>query len=418
MQGLFACPECGAEVEPAGLAPGRYVRCQGCSTLVEVPFIPRLPGARTRSRTPRRRVSTVMVGSLAVVVLIVGAARWAVSRRREAADNQVVGLIASSKAAEEAGQTGRALALAEAALSLAQGRAISDHCMIPDLRRRRDLLSRRDVENRLAAIVELDRPGAIGECLTLERRAQTDPALRTLQGRIGATLTGLAERELADARLDLEAGRSELALTRCERILTATANGASGSGGSTRDEAKGLALAVVERFGVLIEPVRGEFTLGSSRTYDRALHPLLIEALRARHYLPRPAKSPFRSLWDQAAGYHLVIEVVERQDRAYLGTVQRATGIEGRLNLSKSGWTAWDAHLTARTRSSVPGLSTYGASRVVLGSSRNESIERRLYDDAWTHLLDQVALKLDTLPEPPLGLATVKGEAEPPSRRD
>jgi hypothetical protein len=66
----------------------------------------------------------------------------------------------------------------------------------------------------------------------------------------------------------------------------------------------------------------------------------------------------------------------------------------------------------------VPGLSTYGASRVVLGSSRNESIERRLYDDAWSHLLDQVALKLDTLPEPPLGLATVKGEAEPPSRRD
>ncbi|MEO6807791.1 MAG: hypothetical protein ABI353_01580 [Isosphaeraceae bacterium] len=418
MLGLFACPECGTEVEPAGLAPGRYVRCPGCSTLVEVPFIPRLPQARTRSQAPRLRVWTAIVTALVVVFVIVGAARWAVSRHREAAENQVVGLIASSEAAEAAGQIGRALAQAEAALTLAQDRPMDDLCMFQDLRRRRDLLSRRDIENRLDAIVGLDRPRAIGECLTLQSRAQTDPALAALQGRIGATLAGLAGADLADARLDLEAGRSELALTRCERILTTTAEGSPGSGGLTRDEARALALTVVERFGVLIEPVRGKFTLGSSQTYDKALHPLLVEALRARYYLPRPTRSPFQSLWDRSAGYQLVVEVVEHQDREYLGTVQRATGIEGRLNLSKSGWPAWDTQITARTRSSVPGLSTYGASRIVLGSNRSESIERRLYDDAWNHLLDQVAHRLDTLPEPLPGLAAVKNDAGLSLRRD
>lgn len=60
-------------------------------------------------------------------------------------------------------------------------------------------------------------------------------------------------------------------------------------------EARILALAVIERFGVLTEPVREELTLGTPQSYDKAPHPLLIEALRVGYYLPRPARSPFRS---------------------------------------------------------------------------------------------------------------------------
>lgn len=95
-----------------------------------------------------------------------------------------------------------------------------------------------------------------------------------------------------------------------------------------------------------------------------------------------------------------MVEVVERQEREYLDTVQRVAGIEGRLNLSKSGWPVWWTPIsTARTRSSGPGLSTHGASRIVPISRRGESIERRLYDDAsGPILLDQVALQLTPFP--------------------
>ena len=36
MDGSFACPECGSDVEVRGLAPGRQVRCEFCHRLLEV----------------------------------------------------------------------------------------------------------------------------------------------------------------------------------------------------------------------------------------------------------------------------------------------------------------------------------------------------------------------------------------------
>ena len=44
MDGSFACPECGSDVEVRGLAPGRQVRCGFCHRLLEVPYLPRAAG--------------------------------------------------------------------------------------------------------------------------------------------------------------------------------------------------------------------------------------------------------------------------------------------------------------------------------------------------------------------------------------
>ena len=45
MDGSFACPECGTDVEVRGLAPGRQVRCGFCHRLLEVPYLPRAADA-------------------------------------------------------------------------------------------------------------------------------------------------------------------------------------------------------------------------------------------------------------------------------------------------------------------------------------------------------------------------------------
>src|SRR4051812_30329058 len=68
MIGTFACPECGSGVSPRAGSPGRRVRCAGCGTLVEVPFLPRV----ARSRQSRGRWGWRLAGGgLAVAVLMV-----------------------------------------------------------------------------------------------------------------------------------------------------------------------------------------------------------------------------------------------------------------------------------------------------------------------------------------------------------
>ena len=50
MDGSFACPECGSDVEVRGLAPGRQVRCGFCHRLLEVPYLPRAAGPSWKRR--------------------------------------------------------------------------------------------------------------------------------------------------------------------------------------------------------------------------------------------------------------------------------------------------------------------------------------------------------------------------------
>src|SRR4051812_22411098 len=103
MDGGFACPECGCEICPAGLSPGRQVRCGWCRTWVEVPFIPRADQIKSlrRFRETSRRGrwplwAKCAVAALALAIAVAGVVRVVRSHRQKAECEAVARLIESS----------------------------------------------------------------------------------------------------------------------------------------------------------------------------------------------------------------------------------------------------------------------------------------------------------------------------------
>ena len=80
MDGSFACPECGTDVEVQGLSPGRQVRCGFCHRLLEVPYLPRAAGAPWKRRRFARPMwvawAWVGLSLLLVVILAAGAVQF------------------------------------------------------------------------------------------------------------------------------------------------------------------------------------------------------------------------------------------------------------------------------------------------------------------------------------------------------
>src|SRR5205085_2829409 len=101
------------------------------------------------------------------------------------------------------------------------------------------------------------------------------------------------------------------------------------------------------------------------------------------------------------APYRLLVELAEHPGASYQNTAQRGSRIDAHLSLVQKGWPAWKADVTGRTRPTIPGLSTYGASRIVLSLQRRDpKIERRLFDDAVDALVETIGHKLQALPAP------------------
>jgi hypothetical protein len=414
MVGTFACPECGAEVAPAGLSPGRQVRCACCETLVEVPFLPRIPSTRGRRRWRVEGWSRLGLTLALVGVVLLGLAGAIQSWSRTARERELAALIAEADRAERCGRPDRALSDLEAVLELARDGWPSRLGSIEDFRRRRDAVSRREAEARLAAAETDDPARAVGECRTLWDRAQKDPALEALRDRIGGMLARLAEAVLDQARRERADVRPDAALRLCQGALTALEGVSSGPADRARDYARGMTEALVEGFGAVVEPAQGErLQLGSAKDLNGALLPLMADALRQRHYLLRPEGSPLASLWDGRAAYRLAVEVSDRQDVRYLDTAQKATRIEARFVLSRRGWPVWELGVQARTPVGPSTSASFAGSRLLLATKRDPQIERRLYDEARDALIRLVPSKLRDLPPPaaeePAGPATAAG---------
>src|SRR4051794_16631826 len=108
MVGSFACPECGAEVTPGARSPGRQVRCARCSTLVEVPFLPRV-AVRRRGRSARAWRRPAAWGALALVgvaLMATGVGRALRSSPRAGPEAGLDELAAGSAEAEHDGRLG------------------------------------------------------------------------------------------------------------------------------------------------------------------------------------------------------------------------------------------------------------------------------------------------------------------------
>ena len=187
-------------------------------------------------------------------------------------------------------------ALVELQAALARAAAVSPPPPgVDDLRRRRhDLVAPRGrgATCRLAHAGE--RSGqAVGQALTLQTRAGTTrPSAASCRrsrprwsGSAGSGATPMPPRRPIAA----EAGRPDRAMELCERLYRTADGLPDGPRRRLQAGAAELATRVIARHGAIIEPVKGQFTLGSPGSYASDLRPLFLDGLRSHGYLPRPA---------------------------------------------------------------------------------------------------------------------------------
>lgn len=411
MTGTFACPECGSEVHPKGHTAGRQVRCRACATLVEVPFLPRVPTKRRRrGRWTRGRVAAITgaVGLLLTALAIGVTVRWAGSRGEARERAALVAHLAAMQEAEAAGDLERALGEAEAALSLACLDAPE-----PDnpLRARRDALVCRLATEQLDALASLPPEQAIARTLALHDRLATDPALADLQDEIAERLSDLGVKRAtaalaeATAALDSRCGAEAFAALRTAWETTTLFALRGEDDARLMGEINALATRLAAGFGVVVESVRGSFFLGSPIEYESGLRQIALQMAAARGFVPRPTEAPWAAIWDQHASDHLRIEVTEKAVPYTPSSALNASQIDLVLIWTRADRHLWQGRATSRTRIPPPTLSVYLATRFATATQRDADAERRLHADALDTAMARLTPQLQNLPSP-VGMAT------------
>lgn len=419
MDGSFACPDCGCPIRLSGSAPGRQVLCGFCSALVEVPYFPRVtPKRRSRRSWSSRRwargwSALPLWGRLATATLclaiLVAATHRTVRSHHDASEARVLArMVDSVRASEELGNTGDALAELEAALVIARGmRRPADG--LDELRRWRTRLSVRDVQARLAAIEsaenQIDPATGVGEALTLLARAEKDHALTGLVPQIDRTLARhrrrLVSAKAAEARRLIDQGSDARALELCREMREHAQGLANNDRERVEAAAQAMAGELILRSGIVVEPVRGNFTLGSPESYQRTLIEPLTESLRDRGYLPQPPRTPWGGLWESLAPFRATFVVRETQDATYLGSPNRVSRIDGFLDIRRGDALVWSDRSQGKTRTPLPKAPAYIASRLAVSNHRSPEFERLLYDDARESLADRLRNTFRNIPERP-----------------
>ncbi len=409
MDGSFACPECGSEVEVAGLAPGRQVRCGFCHRLLEVPYLPRVSAGTWKRRRFGHlkwvRWAWVALGATVVVALGFVAIRFVGRQYHSIRERSIHELVASSRDHEADGRLNQALVELDAAIEMARGSGETVGFAMDEERRHRAELARREVEGVLDALA---RPGSrpsypLGDWLNLVARAGKDPDLEPLKPRVESTfresLRKQAASELDTAGLESDAGRVAASLRACDRVAKLLPHMAADGEAITRRDAETLVTRLVEGHGVALETPRFELVIGSYESYRTQLVPILLDGLEAKGYLPYRESSPWKAAWRRAK-YLLRLEVIEKFQGTYLSSENRLTRIEARLGLTKpsSGELVWQTMPTARTTVPLPGLPAYVSSQAALSSERSPKFERLLYDNARGQIDEKVGQNLASMP--------------------
>jgi hypothetical protein len=412
MDEAFACPECGCEIRLKGLSPGRLTPCDWCRSMVEVPYIPRADQIKrmrreraTRCKKRNYRAWISVGASLLMLLVGLAAARRAVVTRWRSADADALArVLASSRAAEDSGRLGEALADLEAAVRLAES-GNTTAAELDELRDRRARLSRREAEAQLSALEGEPplAPGqALGRALTLSARLEKDPALRGLESRVTSAVDRLRLRWVEDddraAQVAGDASRPVVAIDHAARAYRNAAELEPALRRRWQDCASARARRLIARYGVVIDPVRGQFTLGAGSAYDAALHPVVDPALKEAGYLPPPSANPWSDQWASIAPYRMSVDIAERHEDVYLSSPNRLSRIDSVVRLSHKGRVFWTVQPLARTTVPVPGLPAYQASRAASSSHRSPEFERVLYDNARSNLLERLGVTLHQLP--------------------
>ncbi len=407
MDGSFACPECGSQVQIGGLAPGRQVRCNFCHRLLEVPYLPRVAAATwKRRRFGRWRSVRWAWGAVAVVAavgLIVTGARFVRRQYRSAQEGSIHQLVAKSRAHEASGQLGEALVELDTALDLARAAGTTIQFPMEEERQHRTELARREVQGTIDRLSrDASIPFPLGDWLTLRARSNKDPDLATLKAPVleefHRSLKRRCGAELETARRERNAGQVLESLHACDRIAKLLPHLPSDAEPAVRRDAEALVVRLVEAHGVTIETAKtGDFVFGSFENYLARLLPILLKSLENKGYLPYRDTSPWKSAW-QKAPYHLRLEVSERQVGNYLSSQNRLSRIEAHLILTSPKRLVWETRPTAQTRVPLPGQTAYESSRIAVSSARIEEFERRLYENARSQIDEKFGQALGFMP--------------------
>jgi hypothetical protein len=333
-------------------------------------------------------------------------------RHRSEEAGRLAGLLAASARAESAGRLSEALLELETALVKARGMNPPPPDLAP-LRARRDALARREAVARLEALESpgpATAPGAdpgreVGEALTLQARARKDAALAGLEGRIAAAIDRLrarwSEADVAAALAAVNAGSPARALELCDRADRTAGLLSQDELARARAAARNAAARVIAGFGAVIEPIQGHYTLGSPRSYEAELFPLIRDALTRRGYLPRPAGDAWDDLWSSTAPYRFTLQVAELQEDHYLGSPNRVSRVETTVVLNCGDSRLWYDNPKGLTEVPLPRMPAYLASRVASSEHRSAEFEKLLYESARERLRERVTAALKTLPAHP-----------------
>jgi hypothetical protein len=405
MDGSFACPECGCEVEVEGLAPGRQVRCGFCHRLLEVPYLPRVPvPSRRRRFGPSKwvRWTWLATGVIAAVAVIITGMRFVRREIRSVQEGSINKLIDSSRGHEAAGRLGLALVDLDAALDLLRRSDTSAHLPLEELQNHRADLARREFQGTLDQLARTATgPYPLGEWLGLIARSSKDPDLKELKPKalleFRRSLRHQTSTELEAARRDFESGQVVASLQACDRIAKLLPHLPPSDEATVRRETEALVVRLVEAHGVVIESSKGQFVFGSFENYLSRLLPMLLKSLENKGYLPNRETSPWKSAW-QRAPYHLRLEVSERQLGNYLSSENRLSRIEAHLVLKSPRRLVWETRPPAQTRVPLPGLTVYESRQLAVRRERMEAFERRLYEDARAQIDAKFGLALTSMP--------------------
>lgn len=397
MAGVFACPECGQKLAVEGFSPGREILCDGCSTWVEVPYLPRAGGSRSvRSTAPYSAWNSPLLRGAILFAVVAMAGLFATKliggRVRSGQEKVLAELVASAEEAESAQQYDVASREIEAALSQARSMGLENSPRLDGLKEHRDRISLREIEFRLGNLDTLGLDQAVGEALTLSEKAAKNPALDSLATSIEAKLASLrllqAEHDLEIARQALDLGREADAFAAASRLHDRSGELSRSDSVRFAAEARTILETAVSRKGVALPTVVGKFVAGSADAYTKILDRPRAEILRARGFLPEPRKSPWAVLWEEKAPFRATVEVTETQDQFYLQSKNRTTQVDGTFELYRGDHVVWKNRIVARTREPLPDLPAILGGHLGTADKRNPETERRLHDDAMKQFVE------------------------------
>lgn len=401
--GAFACPECGDTLSLKGRTPGRQVLC-GCGTLVEVPYLARV-APRRRRRDGRPRVPGI-VWWFAGIVLAFSAALIVAKQvvRAQVRAGQVAEMASLSQDLADALQIGddeKAVHAATAALDRAD--LPWEPTEAAEFRERRHRSLRRLGERRLDDLTTPATGAAIVEALGSLNRLGAEPGLEglaaDLRERIAAASLDRFAGEFRAIDAAIDDGRAVVAVDAVVRLLAEVRGLPSWAAEGVAERAYDRARRIAERFGAAVDPIDGRFWIGSPAAYEESCRPVLIDSLRRRGYAAEPDEATLRAIWKESSPYRLSLRIEEQPGPAYLQSANRTTLIDAQLVLKRPGDTEWQQRFRVGTTVPLPGLKAMEATRLSIGSTADTEAQRRMHDNAFGSLLNQLGRACRGLPE-------------------